>query len=106
MKKFRRGVKNKEMKFVNEEHGIAYAIVIVFAALIIGGVLFMTLQEIIVEQVGLYNEQVVAGEITQNSRDQADTMLMLFKLAVPFFSVIAVVEYAIIKSIEAKGDRG
>ena len=90
------------MKFINEDTGIAYTIITVFIAIIIGALLFMSFQEVLTPLVSKFNDDVVVGEVSQNSVDTVDTILTIFKLAVPFFIIIAIVEYAIIKAIEKK----
>ena len=90
------------MNFIRDDSGIAYTIITVFIALIIGAVLFMAFQEVITPLVIHFNEGVVEGTVTENSANTTDTILTLFELAVPFFIIIAIVEYAVIKAIEKK----
>lgn len=90
------------MKFIQDDTGIAYTIITVFIAIIIGALLFMSFQEVFTPLVSKFNEGVVAGEVSQNSVDTTNTILTLFTLAVPFFIIIAIVEYAVIKAIEKK----
>jgi len=90
------------MKFINEETGIAYTIIIVFISLILGALLFMVFQEAFTPLVDRFNTQVVEGVVSQNSVDTTNTVLTLFTLAVPFFILISIVEFAIIKAIERR----
>ena len=90
------------MKFINEETGIAYTIIVVFISLILGALLFMIFQEAFTPLIDRFNEHVVAGEVTENCADSTNTVLKLFTLAVPFFILIAIVEFAIIKAIEGR----
>jgi len=90
------------MNFIDEETGIAYTIIVVFISLILGALLFMVFQEAFTPLVDRFNEQVVAGEVTENSVNTTNTVLKIFTLAVPFFILIAIVEFAIIKAIERR----
>jgi len=90
------------MNFIDEETGIAYTIIVVFISLILGALLFMVFQEAFTPLVERFNTQVLAGEVTENCANTTNTVLKIFTLAVPFFILIAIVEFAIIKAIERR----
>jgi len=90
------------MTFIKEETGIAYTLIVVFISLILGALLFMVFQEAFTPLIDRFNEDVVEGVVSQNSVDTANVISKIFTLAVPFFILIAIVEYAVIKAIEKK----
>ena len=92
----------EKMNFIQEETGIAYTIIVVFISLILGALLFMVFQEAFTPLVDRFNENVAEGVVSENSVDTTNTVLKIFTLAVPFFILIAIVEFAIIKAIERK----
>jgi len=90
------------MTFIQEETGIAYTLIVVFISLILGALLFMVFQEAFTPLIDRFNGEVAEGVVTQNSLDTANIISKIFTLAVPFFILIAIVEYAVIKAIEKK----
>ena len=90
------------MTFIQEETGIAYTLIVVFISLILGALLFMVFQEAFTPLIARFNGEVAEGVVSQNSVDTANVISKIFTLAVPFFILIAIVEYAVIKAIEKK----
>ena len=88
-----------------DERAIAFGIAILGILLIVGTVAFLVLSPAVNMLAGMYNEQVAAGEVSEQRGDSTAWAFVVWK-AIPVFTLLGVLAWGIVRALEQKNTEG
>ena len=88
-----------------DERAIAFGIAILGILLIVGTVAFLVLSPAVNMLAGMYNEQVAAGDVSEQRGDSTAWAFVVWK-AIPVFMLLGVLAWGIVRALEQKNTEG
>ena len=89
-------------KIIEDETGIAYAILMIFTALCLSALLYFIFQEPISVLNDILTDMIAVGDVSMNTYNSISLLTKIFLVGLPVFTIITLVEYGIVKALESK----
>lgn len=88
-----------------DERAIAFGIAILGILLIVGTAAFLVLTPAVNMLAGMYNEQVAAGEVSEQRGDSTAWAFVVWK-SIPVFMLLGVFAWGVVRALEQKNTEG
>ena len=88
-----------------DQRAIAFGIAILGILLIVGTASFLVLSPAVNMLAGMFNEQVAAGEVSEQRGDSTAFAFVLWK-AIPVFMLLGCLAWGIVRALEQKNTEG
>lgn len=89
----------------DDDRGIAFGIAILGILLIVGTAAFLVLSPAVNLLAGMFNDQVAAGEVSEQRGNSTAWAFVVWK-AIPVFMLIGVLAWGIVRALEQKNMEG
>lgn len=88
-----------------DERAIAFGIIIMAALLIVGTIAFLAYTPVINLFIEMFNEQVLAGDVSKQRGDSAGWAFTLYR-TIPIWLVLGATAWGIVRALEQKNQEG